>query len=180
MSIEAMKQALEALESCGEDEWYTEDDFGMSQTYDEKKVENAITSLRQAIAEEEKQEPVACHTCKGLGRIYMGCGSWIHCDTCNTTGKATTPPKREPEPEPVAEVRCDDGGNLTAKFHVRDLPLFSPLYTFPPRREPLTDDEIADLWRAQIFHIVDLKLAKDFVRDIEAAHGIKGEEHGTR
>jgi len=90
-----MKQALEALESCGEDEWYTEDDFGMSQTYDEKKVENAITSLRQAIAEEEKQEPVACHTCKGLGRIYMGCGSWIHCDTCNTTGKATTPPKRE-------------------------------------------------------------------------------------
>ena len=96
MSIEAMKQALEALESCGEDEWYTEDDFGMSQTYDEKKVENAITSLRQAIAEEEKQEPVACHTCKGLGRIYMGCGSWIHCDTCNTTGKATTPPKREP------------------------------------------------------------------------------------
>jgi len=38
---------------------------------------------------------VACHTCKGLGRIYMGCGSWIHCDTCNTTGKATTPPKRE-------------------------------------------------------------------------------------
>ena len=40
-------------------------------------------------------ETVECHTCKGLGRIYMGCGSWIHCDTCNTTGKATTPPKRE-------------------------------------------------------------------------------------
>lgn len=40
-------------------------------------------------------EPVECHTCKGLGRIYMGCGSWIHCDTCNTTGKATTQPKRE-------------------------------------------------------------------------------------
>lgn len=31
----------------------------------------------------------------------------------------------------------------------------------------LTDEEIADLWSAQIFHIVDLKLAKDFVRDIE-------------
>jgi len=132
------------------------------------------------LLEQPEPKPVECHTCKGLGRMYMGCGSWIHCDTCNTTGKATTPPKREPEPEPVAEVRCDDGGNLTAKFHVRDLPLFSPLYTFPPRREPLTDDEIADLWRAQIFHIVDLKLAKDFVRDIEAAHGIKGEEHGTR
>ena len=32
----------------------------------------------------------------------------------------------------------------------------------------LTDEEIADLWSAQIFHINDLKLAKDFVRDIEA------------
>jgi len=40
-------------------------------------------------------------------------------------------------------------------------------------RKPLTDEEIADLWSAQIFHITDLKLAKDFVRDIEAAHGIK-------
>ena len=50
----------------------------------------------------------------------------------------------QPEPEPVAEVRCDDGGNLTAKFHVRDLPLFAPLYTSPPKREwqKLTDEEI--------------------------------------
>ena len=47
--------------------------------------------------------------------------------------------------------------------------------TTPPQRKPLTDEEIADLWSAQIFHINDLKLAKDFVRDIEAAHGIKGE-----
>jgi len=49
------------------------------------------------------------------------------------------------------------------------------LYTSPPQRKPLTEEEIADLWSAQIFHIVDLKLAKDFVRDVEAALGIKGE-----
>jgi len=79
MSIEAMKQALEALESCGEDEWYTEDDFGMSQTYDEKKVENAITSLRQAIAEEEKQEPVP------IGELseFLDCEKCSHCQTVN-------------------------------------------------------------------------------------------------
>jgi len=47
------------------------------------------------LLEQPEPKPVECHTCKGLGRIYMGCGSWIHCDTCNTTGKATTPPKRE-------------------------------------------------------------------------------------
>ena len=55
------------------------------------------------------------------------------------TDKAITALKQaleQPEPEPVAEVRCDDGGNLTAKFHVRDLPLFAPLYTAPPKREP--------------------------------------------
>jgi RecJ-like exonuclease len=83
MSIEAMKQALEALEIAakgGGVNFYA---------YAEE--------LRQAIAEAEKQEPVACHTCKGLGRIYMGCGSWIHCDTCNTTGKATTPPTAQRE-----------------------------------------------------------------------------------
>ena len=67
--IEAMKQALEALESCGEDEWHTEDDFGMLQIYDEKKVLKAITAIRQAIEQAEKQEPVLCefirHTKEG-------------------------------------------------------------------------------------------------------------------
>jgi hypothetical protein len=42
--IEAMKQALEALETC---------------MYPQQKQMQAITSLRQAIAEAEKQEPVA-------------------------------------------------------------------------------------------------------------------------
>ena len=48
-----------------------------------------------------------------------------------------------------------------------------PLYTVPPQRKPLTDDEIADLWGAPLTNTTDLKLVKDFVRDIEAAHGIK-------
>ena len=43
MSVEAMKQALEALED---------------KVINEYKVVRAITSLRQAIAEAEKQEPV--------------------------------------------------------------------------------------------------------------------------
>ena len=44
MSIEAIKQALEALEKC---------------MYPQLKQLNAITSLRQAIEQAEKQEPVA-------------------------------------------------------------------------------------------------------------------------
>jgi len=88
---EALRMALEALEvanSCVDGYYIPK---GKTQL---PEVEQAITAIREVLAQPE-QEPVACHTCKGLGRIYMGCGSWIHCDTCNTTGKATTPPKRE-------------------------------------------------------------------------------------
>ena len=77
--IEAAKLALEALEYD-------------TRPATEYGINTAITILKQAL---EQPEPMECHTCKGLGRIYMGCGSWIHCDTCNTTGKATTQPKRE-------------------------------------------------------------------------------------
>ena len=51
MSIEAMKQALEALEYAKEKLDY--------------RCEESITSLRQAIAEAEKQEPVAWELRKG-------------------------------------------------------------------------------------------------------------------
>jgi len=48
--IEQMKQWLEALEECRRDPRLK---------YDHPALDNAITSLRQAIAEAEKQEPVA-------------------------------------------------------------------------------------------------------------------------
>ena len=51
--LDAAKQAIEALESCAEVEWYTDDDFGMAQSYDEKKVIKAIIALRQAIYKEK-------------------------------------------------------------------------------------------------------------------------------
>jgi len=40
------------------------------------------------------------------------------------------------------------------------------------RAVPLSDEQIADLWDAQLFHITDLAGAIDLVRDVEAAHGI--------
>ena len=42
----------------------------MSQIYDEEKVLKAITSLRQAIAKAEKQEPVG-HADLGIDNIYL-------------------------------------------------------------------------------------------------------------
>lgn len=42
-------------------------------------------SLRSALAQQDSS--CVCPKCQGKGRIYMGCDSWIHCETCNTTGK---------------------------------------------------------------------------------------------
>ena len=104
MSKEAMKLALEALTA-------TMSTHGFRDAIEEVQ-DKAITALKQAL-EQPEPEPVACHTCKGLGRIYMGCGSWIHCDTCNTTGKATTPPKREPlTDEQMEQIHQQYGGNI--------------------------------------------------------------------
>ena len=50
---QAAQQALEALETCGEDEWHSEDDFGMVQTYDEDKVAKGVTALRTALEQAE-------------------------------------------------------------------------------------------------------------------------------
>ena len=51
MEREALKLALEALETCYEDEWHSEDDFGLAQTYDENKVAPAIAAIKAALAQ---------------------------------------------------------------------------------------------------------------------------------
>ena len=52
-----------------------------------------------------------------------------------------------------------------------------PLYTAPQpvAREPLTDERIKDLQDDGVF----LGTCRQIVRAIEAAHGIKGGQHGT-
>ena len=93
MSKEAMKLALEAMmyaDACLKKQLTTKD----KHEYAQDLLLEAGAALKQAL-EQPEPETVECHTCKGLGGIYMGCGSWIHCDTCNITGKATTQPKRE-------------------------------------------------------------------------------------
>ena len=52
---ELMQQALEALETCSEDEWYSDDDFGMMQVYDEEKIIKAIAVLRKRLAQPEQE-----------------------------------------------------------------------------------------------------------------------------
>ena len=73
----------------------------------------------------------------------------------------------EAKGEPVAWIEHHKGGDNL----VWDDPSGkrTPLYTTPPQRKPLTDEEIEEL---------DMETSgtvHDFVRAIEAAHGIKGE-----
>ena len=87
--------------------------------------------------------------------------------------------------EPVAwisEVVCV-GPNLGVKRYDK-LPIQSlqpgfykhtPLYTAPPKREPLTDDEIRRIDDATPFH-EGAEWEVRFARAIEQAHGIGGEE----
>jgi hypothetical protein len=46
-----LEQVLEALKTCDEDAWHSEDDFGLAKTYDENKVDQAIASCEQALAQ---------------------------------------------------------------------------------------------------------------------------------
>ena len=85
----------------------------------------------------------------------------------------------QPQQEPVAwrvKWPAIGGGH---KWLMVDRPLMEKegfvneaLYTSPPARKPLTDEEIETVWRsvqANDFH----DCVKPFARAIEAAHGIK-------
>jgi hypothetical protein len=145
--IEAMKQALEALElalrSHGvmllsdppQDAWKT---YGV-----EGNARQAITSLRQAIKELESQEPVAMEI------IYETIIQWD-----------------------------ESGGKRSRRELARRI---IDLYTHPPQRKPLTDDQI--LANETLRYHFGLnggagpvsKKGRAVIDAIEAAHGIKEE-----
>ena len=118
MSIEAMKQALEALE------WNCKGE--PLPTLELK----AITALRQAIEQAEKQEKL-CKYCGGIGRVV--------CD-----GRCM------PEQEPVAWMYVNEDGECEQIEYGTDGcddPDVQPLYTAPPPKREwvgLTDKEIFD------------------------------------
>ena len=86
MSIEAMKQALEALETC---HWDYDSEEESYKTFDEDLVNNAVEALRQAIEQAEKPveppdyvEPVTTDYHEGWEEGFKA-------------GNALVPPKRE-------------------------------------------------------------------------------------
>jgi hypothetical protein len=72
--------------------------------------------------------------------------------------------------EPVAWLTRDDGDGLWYSTNFKKSDDDRPLYTSPPKRQPLTEAEINDIERDGEFW--DDHSPLDFARAIEAAHGI--------
>ena len=155
---EVMQQALEALETCGEDEWHSEDDFGMVQTYDEDKVAKGVTALRTAL-EQQQAEPT-CPECKAAV-LY-------ECVACSSNNY----PPQQQQAEPVAYYHPQNGfywAKPTSIFAptVVDVPPI-PLYTTAAKREwiGLTPEEVLDLF--DVNNVYGSKWI-EFARTVEAA-----------
>jgi hypothetical protein len=145
--IEASKQALEALEECRRDPRLK---------YEHPTLDKALTSLRQAIAEAEKQEPVAYVHADELEELS-------HCNGMSVWAEN-------------ALAHTED--SLSKQL----LPFgYVALYAHPqPKREPLTIEQLREHW--QVARVLDMTDAEiDFadyvliVGDVEALYGIKGE-----
>ena len=201
MSKEAMKLALEALESCGAG--HISD--GGNQWHDEKLVDKAITALREALAEQPARP---YRQLQDNGSKYFG-ESW---------DKAEQPAQQEPVAWPAglieritaAEQRIQDGHaprRIPADPTDVDLVLAEVRYllegkqppfwvsTSPPaQRKPLTDVQKDaaryqylktmaramsvridgnHAWRMNLVGIFGPSLDEAIDRAIEAAHGIK-------
>ena len=115
--IEILKQALEALNLCT--------NAGMIPMYLQTN-QTAITSLRQAIAELESQEPVAWRWETHNGYAYS-----------------------------EQHYEGEDG---------------QPLFTHPPQRKPLTDEQVEKIIKANMSFQMNLAGIR---QDFEAAYGIK-------
>jgi hypothetical protein len=157
--IEAMKLALEALEAHA--------DIGI-------KSDKAITALRTAIAEAEKQEPAPgyCEHCKQYtieeplraalfqdAQPLRGAMPW---EQLYPQFGDATPPAAQREPAPGYCKHC--------KQYTIEEPLPAA------QRQPLTDEQITqicvDLWSGGWRETA----MRNFARAIEAAHGITGEK----
>lgn len=88
----------------------------------------------------------------------------------------------QPEHRPVAEVRKNYGtGGDTGIWQLEKLPAGTQLYRAPPKREPLTREQIAEVWKkgalTQGYSVTTAGV--EFARSIELAHGI-GETQNER
>ncbi len=157
MSVEAMKQALDALEYI-----YTE-----TTEEEDKLIHAAIASLRLAIEQAEKQEPVAYVSGYYAGRCVI---EPLNRAMVMPDGMAlyTAPPQRQPH-----ELLCVCGASWSIDSEGNE-----ELLSTPPQRQPLTrKDVLAIIDSEPAYMITGLPMfyrdqVAIIVRKVERAHGI--------
>ena len=164
MTKEALTLALEALEYPLN---ISHEGFNVDMA--ELLAHRAITAIKEALAqpEQEKERCVGCEAC-----IDTACGR----DEC----PKGWPKALQPEQEPVAWMLEGWGPDCGPYFEIyrndemgwRDKKEWTPLYTTPPQRKPLTDEEIGAILEGVNAYGTRLYT---FARAIEAAHSIKGD-----
>jgi hypothetical protein len=154
MSIELMKQMVDELE-------YVLDCINQDKIpFDGDDFHEILRLGRQAIAEAEKQEPVAC----GYDETTGNCTQNPCCYTHPQPKIKQEPVAEKQEPEKYAmDIECTKCGATQSGILTVTHPQL--------KREPLTEKQIADFFGVKS---VDESFV-EFVRAIEAAHGIKGE-----
>jgi len=184
---QVLRLVLKALESTGENNGY----HGVTQCFDEKMVDQAITAIKAAL--EAKDEPVAWYVERqhegfrdhGLkyGPFWKRNDALEWCDDNHFLKNLyTTPPQQEAKDEPEYYGLTKDHlwMSISKEHYDRLKPEFRmACYTTPPQRKPLTDEEIWDAYmKAPVdidCHVSDLH---KFARAIESAHCITGDNNG--
>jgi len=180
MSLDAMKQALEALEPYARQVVEKGDDYEIAKC--DPKVDAAITALRLAIEQAEKQDQIAVIEQEALKKIHA-IEDAIRRKVYNLPPAA---PEQAERQEPVAWMHWLHGpvrlfmnkdeammelARLNREYPVDDnARQMRPLYTAPPQRQPLTEEEKAKLCK----QFPDT-LTFNAIHAIERAHGIGGE-----
>ena len=156
---EALKLALEALESSRIFVTSREKIKHPEGTdwYDER-----ISAIKEALSEQAVVE----HDLAAAYRTELDKLSQRNYELRMENAQLKAQPK-EPEQEPVAWMN-DMGTHIDLNVSGRGM----PLYTTPPQRKPLTDDEMKKIWYA-MQNIMGWYSFEEVARAIEAAHGIK-------
>lgn len=178
MTQDELKLVLEALERISA----VDDDCDILPPSLADAVGEAIDVIKEALAQSiiksypykdnSQQEPVMLllQSKQNFERNFGPCwqADWIYSDLAELLD--TTPPQRT-EQEPVAWLSTDSIGERHLCF---DKPLdndpVQPLYTTPPQRKPLTDEEIKHYWHEACQTDLELtsQLVVYFAKAIEA------------
>jgi hypothetical protein len=179
MSKEAMKLALEALEKSNRFVWHYVDNKATARIAEQ--CDEAITSLRQAIAEAEKRnwESHDLYTdadkdrpdviCDSNGQVVLGL-----CKRCGRGEAELETPCDKAKQEQGKPVAWSDAYDMIDLNSDADYAEYSKaldsIYTTPPQRKPLTDEDLDLICEKALFCRISFQ---QFARSIEAAHGIK-------